>query len=80
MGHGCAKWLVTGRLGGGWRGQDAKIGPGQGRAKRYAQCQFEGMSVLKSIMVRHACSPVINFIIVTSLDLKNKQLKFIEEL
>ena len=71
---------MTGRLGGGRRGQDAKIGPGQGRAKRYAQCQFEDMSVLKGIMVRHVCSPVINFIIVASLDLKKQQLKFIEEI
>ena len=67
-------------MGGGWRGQDAKMRPGQGRAKRYAQCQFEDMSVLKGIMVRHVCSPVINFIIVTSLDLKKKQLKFVEEI
>ena len=55
VGHGCAEWLVTGRLGGGWRGQDAKIGQGQGRAKRYAQYHFEDMSVLKRIMVRHVC-------------------------
>ena len=55
VGHGCAEWWVMQRLSGGWRGQDAKVGPGQGRAKRYAQCHLEDMSVPKRIVVRSVC-------------------------